>query len=530
MVLTAGFLVLPAYAHAQDEPSAEAAATTIADSTDQANPEVTAADSRVETAPAQDQASPGSDDDTDDRVVSAKPQPGDQSTASLIEESRKMSVGERYPEALDYALFAVAQEDRSEDPYNPALIEPLINLAGAQKKLQLDREAAQSIERAIDLIERDGGIYDARLVAAINDAGRLLQKGGEHERAIGLFLRSQHISHRIDGVFSPDQVPALEQMTRSYIITKNLDKANSTQNFRYMVDIHRLGRVSILLVPSMVKLARFKSSLRLYDDARKLYAEAIQVTEKSLGEKDLALVDLLLGLASVRQDHHELREFREYRRQQAEQLRREASIGHYDAPPQTAVLSSDTARRRQAPARVQGASPGQALAALTRAVQIVDHHQEKVPFADRVAIYVNLGDTYMVLRKKRNGITTYQRAMKLLDTEGKAQDLTEQYFGRPRRLQYKKPRPVASAVGRYADYDGTFAEASFVVQADGSVDDIEMVASNAPFPLRTMFRKEVRRSIYRPRFVDGEPVATKEHLREEFSGTALPANKTPTGN
>ena len=527
MVLAAGFLVLPAYADAQDEPRAEAAATTIADSADQANTEGAAVDSLVETAPVQDRASPGSDDETDDRVVSAKSQRGDLSTAILIEESRKMSAGERYPEALEYALFAVEREDSSEDPYNPELIEPLINLSGTQKDLQLDREAAKSIERAIDLIERDGGIYDARLVAAINDAGRLMQKGGEHERAIGLFLRSQHISHRLDGVFSPDQVPALEQMTQSYIVTKDLGKANSAQNFRYMVDIHRFGRGSILLVPSMVRLARFQSQLRLYDDARKLYDEAIQITETSLGENDLALVDLLLGLASVRQDQRELRD---YRKRKAEQLRHEAGIGYYDSRRHASVLSSDSVKKQQPPKRVQGASPGQALAALTRAVQIVEHHQEKVSFADRVAIYVNLGDMYMVLRKKKSGIKTYQQAMKLLDSEGDAQELKEQYFGRPLRLQYKKPRSVANAVGRYTRHDDTFAEASFVVLADGSVSDIEMVASNAPVLMRSLFRKEVRRSIYRPRFVDGEPVATTAHIREEFAGTALAADAKPAGN
>ncbi len=527
MVLAAGFLVLPAYAYAQDELRAEAAATTTADSADQANTEVAAVDSLVETTPAQDQASSDADDETNDRVVSAKSQQGDLSTAILIEESRKMSAGERYPEALEYAASAVEREDSSEDPYNPELIEPLINLSGTQKDLQLDREAAKSIERAIDLIERDGGIYDARLVAAINDAGRLLQKGDEHERAIGLFLRSQHISHRLDGVFSPDQVPALEQMTQSYIVTKDLGKAVSAQNFLYMVDIHRFGRGSILLVPSMVKLARFQSGLRQYNVARKLYAEAIQITETALGENDLALVDLLRGLASVRQDQRELRD---YRRRKAEQIRREAGIGYYDSRPQISVLSSDSATRNQAPKRVQGASPGQALAALTRAVQIVEHHQEKVSFADRVAIYVNLGDMYMVLRKKKSGITTYQQAMKLLDSEGNAQELKKQYFGRPLRLQYRKPRPLASAVGRYTRYDDTFAEASFVVLADGSVSDIEVVASNAPVLMRSLFRKEVRRSIYRPRFVDGEPVSTTAHIREEFAGAALPANAKPTGN
>ena len=527
LALAVFFLVPPAYVHAQDEPPAGAAATTMADSADRANTEVTLPDSVAETVPAPGRSSPDADDEKDDSIVSSSLSPGDLSSADLLEESQKMTAGERYPEALEYALFAVEREDSSEDPYNPDLIEPLINLASSQRKLQLDRQAAESLDRAIDLIERDGGIYDARLVTPINRAGRLLQQRGEHGQAIELFRRSQHISHRVDGVFSTDQVAALELMTRSYLTTGDLDAANATQNFRYKVDIHRFGWGSILTIPSRVALARFKTSLRLYDDARKLYVEAIQITEDSLGENDLALVDLLLGLASVRQNQRDLQD---YHRARAAQLRRDTSVAYYDYRPQASVLSSDQAKKTRPPARIQGASPGQALAALNRAVQIVDHHQEKVSCAYRFDIYVNLGDTYMLLKKRDRGITTYQQAIELLDSASNAQELKEQYFGRPFLLQYKKPRPLPNAVGRYTNYDGTFAEASFVVRANGSVGEVELVASNAPVPMRTLFRREVRRSIYRPRFVDGEPVATAEHLREEFVGTALAANAKPAGN
>jgi hypothetical protein len=172
-----------------------------------------------------------------------------------------------------------------------------------------------------------------------------------------------------------------------------------------------------------------------------------------------------------------------------------------------------------------------ALAALIRAVQIVDLHQDEVPLIKRFAIYVALGDMYMLNRKTaKNGIATYQMAMQLLDMEDNAEELKEHYFGRPRRLQYRRPRLVANTVGRYTNYDGTFAEASFVVLPNGMVRDVELVATNAPSAMKALFRKEVRRARYMPRFVDGEPVATNEHLREEFAGIALPANAAAAGN
>jgi tetratricopeptide (TPR) repeat protein len=364
-------------------------------------------------------------------------------------------------------------------------------------------------------------------VQAINQAGRLRQKGGDHEQAIELFERSQHISHRVDGVYSMDQVPALDRMTSSYLASGNLNAGNAAQNFRYNIELHQYGRGSILVVPSKVRLARFKSSIRLNDDARRLYLEAIQITENSLGENDLALVELLLGLASVRQDQRALRE---YRQQKMDQLQVDHSLGYYERGPPPVSFSTESAKKSPPPTRIQGTSPGQALAALIRAVQIMDLHQDEVSLANRFEIYVTLGDMYMLLRKRKSGIETYMQALQLLDMADNGEELKEQYFGRPRRLQYRKPRLLANSVGRYTNYDGTFAEASFVVLPNGMVRDVELVATNAPAPMRAMFRKEVRRSIYRPRFVDGEPVATTEHLREEFAGTVLPANAAAAGN
>jgi len=168
--------------------------------------------------------------------------------------------------------------------------------------------------------------------------------------------------------------------------------------------------------------------------------------------------------------------------------------------------------------------------ALKRAVQIVDYHQKEVSTANRAAVYIALGDMYMMNRDRKDAIATYQQAMKILDTVADSGSLKKQYFDRPKRLQYRKPRPVPNSIGKFNNYTGTFAEASFVVRENGSVDHVELLASNAPTPMRTLFRKALRRAIYRPRFVDGEPIATPEFLREEFAGTALPANASPAGN
>ncbi len=447
--------------------------------------------------------------------------PGDLASDQLIEESQKMLLAQRHPDALALARMGIERAGDPENPFGPALIRPIANLASIQALTGNEAEALGNYRRATDLIERDGGIFDARLVEVINGWGRTLQNAGNHDEAINLFFRSQHISHRDDGVYSPDQAAALELMTVSHLAGRDLDSANKAQELLNNVDIHRYGRNSVLAVPSMVRLARFKASVRMLDDAKNLYFAAIHVTENSLGENDIALIDLLLGVASVRQFEQQVREVRQRRMNEAATL---SATGFYDPRIDPAFVSRQTANRQIGPDRVQGATTNQALEALMRALRIVDMHEDTVTAAERMRVHIRLGDLYLKIGKTNLGIETYQKALEIIEAETNSLELADLFFGRPKRLRYIKPRPRINAAGRYTKYDGTFAEASFVVMSNGHVDNVEVTQSTAPASMLTQFRKEVRRSIYRPRFIDGKPVATPELFREEFSDTVSPVN------
>ena len=422
----------------------------------------------------------------------------------LTEESKKLYIGERYPEALEYALSAVKLiEYNSKDIHSLKLIIPLNNLAIIQEKLQYNSDAIKTYKRIIDLVEREGGVFDVRLSALINRTGYLLQKDNKHEQAIELFQLSQHINHRAKGVYNLDQITTLNLMTNSYLLTGELDKANATQNFRYLVNHHVYGQGSLLIVPSMIKLAKFKSMLRLYDDAWLLYTEAIQIIERSLDKKHLSLINLLLELATIMQNQLAFGEYNEMKN-----IQFQFDVNEYDSQ-----SSFNTSQKFRLPPRKSNTK--EAFNALSREVQIMDHHKEKISLANRVAVYVNFGDLCMVTRNKRSqGIAMYIKAIQLLDSESNTEILKQQYFGQPKRLQYRKPKLFENS----DNIDTIFIETTFIVLANGSVKNIKIVVANASVYMRSQFKKEVRKSIYRPKFVNKKPVNAIEHLREEFVG------------
>jgi protein TonB len=62
-----------------------------------------------------------------------------------------------------------------------------------------------------------------------------------------------------------------------------------------------------------------------------------------------------------------------------------------------------------------------------------------------------------------------------------------------------------------------YAVAEFTVTADGRVREAKIVEGDAADAQRSSFLAAISRATYRPRFVDGKPVATaKVRYRESF--------------
>ncbi|MCZ6560702.1 MAG: hypothetical protein O6931_07410 [Gammaproteobacteria bacterium] len=168
---------------------------------------------------------------------------------------------------------------------------------------------------------------------------------------------------------------------------------------------------------------------------------------------------------------------------------------------------------------------------LRRMITIMDEHSDRFPAIERAETYIRLGDWFMITRKPRLAHDAYRSAWQILADEDNATKLLASYFGQPKRLKYFRPRLPQFGPGRYENYDNKYAEVRYSVNEKGVVRNLKIVDSNSPAVMNGNMRSAVRGAIFRPRYVDGQPVVTDDlFLREEFAGTTLPVGAIPADN
>lgn len=147
---------------------------------------------------------------------------------------------------------------------------------------------------------------------------------------------------------------------------------------------------------------------------------------------------------------------------------------------------------------------------LKRAVEILRRHADSNR-SDFVDTLLDLGDWYQVSLARRDAMSRYREALAEAQVPGYVGD---RLFETPRAIVYRdedigierhRPPPDPASFNLY------WARFDFTVTADGDVDDMKVVAAEGPSIYRGQLTEIFKKVRYRPRFVDGEPVAT-EHV------------------
>ncbi|MCZ6687734.1 MAG: hypothetical protein O7C69_08530 [Gammaproteobacteria bacterium] len=407
------------------------------------------------------------------------------SASTPVIEFQAFSTAGQYADALAVAARVIDQASDYPPETRALLVEPLMKLATIQKQADEILGAERAGELAIDLIERNGGIFDPALVEPLVFLAQLQQDNGNHPAALEHLNRAQHIVHRADGVMSPRQLPILARMIKSYSATKQPSRTNLMIEQAYAIRLRHMDENSVEAVPVILEQAEIRAMNGQFRKARELIYLGLEILEGSLPENDPRLFDVLNGLVSVR-----------YK----EQLSGGSGVSGYRL------------------GRKEGTRT------LQRMIAIIEEHPEQFSLVRHAEVYIWLGDWYMITRKIRLSNESYRTAWKILSDQENAAELLANYFGQPRRLRYKKPTPPRRGAGMYEIYYGRFIEVSFSVKENGEAREVRLGISNSPAAMSRRMRQAVMRAIYRPRYVNAQPVVTKNlFLREEFSRGAWPA-------
>lgn len=409
---------------------------------------------------------------TSDTLANEKPTRRDSATLTALrvtatEQLDQLNDEERYDESADVALKIVrlTQEEFGNDARQ--VIRPLMALARAQRNGRKLATAEINVSSAIAIIEKHDGSLSAELVEPLTMLAELHNESGRYEKAIQTFDRALRLNHVNLGFTNFDQFPIMDGLTGSYLSLNKFEEATFYQKSQLEIQQRRLGIDDPETTRAYFKLGRWYSRMNMFDDAILAFQKADRIVRKGLGKSSPARVEGLQGLALVYQ-----------------------KIGNR----------------------------GLASSVLRKALQLIEESPENDPFS-RAQILVALGDSLTREGKLSSAEGRYANAWKALPDDASGLADREFYFGNPVRLEGNLfPRYQRGARGRPArSLKSGSIVIDYSVDARGRVTDASVAESDPPGLMDRSFLSIYRKSLFRPRYVDGAAQASENLLaKHEF--------------
>ncbi|HKL62174.1 MAG TPA: TonB family protein [Woeseiaceae bacterium] len=345
----------------------------------------------------------------------------------------------------------------------------LTNLAIAQQKNGEYEAAVQNYEAAVDIVERVESRLSKHLVNPLRGLGNTYLEAGRPDEAIRTYDRAVHLTHVNYGPQNLEQADLLDALAESFLRLQDMEEASDIQDMSYQLYARRFGEESIEILPALQRRARWLNRLGLFGQERDVWNQAIDVIENEYGEDDLRLIEALNGLA------------RTYL---------------YDIEPTVSNRGEW---------------------ALRRALEIAENHPETTPalVADSL---IDTGNYHTLRGEAQKARRSYREAWDVLSGDEKLAVIRDRRFGQPVQIRFarapayadEETDPTVNPVFRGREFDQGAVVANYTVNARGRTEDITVIESTPPGLMDTEVKRAVRRMVFRPRYVDGQPVSTPD--------------------
>lgn len=422
--------------------------------------------------------------------------PAPASATDAYAEFRRAFDAGRYVEAVPAAQRVLAlAEQRAQDPAAEEVQVALMNL-GLTQHLAADYVAAEaSFLRVIRLIQDSRRPLHQRLARAHAWLARTYHDGARHDLAVVNFEQAIALTRRHEGLLTEQQVPLIEKYIDSLTELGQYQVALQAQRYVLRIATRKYGADSVELVPTLEQIGNWYARVGAYDQARRTLRRAVDLVEAAQGVKSPQLIGPLLAIAAC--DRRQL----------------------LDPTQQPVVVTPDADRATMfhAPAVPEAGSYSptvllvEAEKSLMRAATIAEERPDK-SLAQVADVRTQLGDWYQGRGQVERALPHYQVAWQAAsgtDARIDGKPLVDALFGRPVMLQIARP----DAWNRYASRPREEIEVRTVSidltvdpqgrpQAGRIVDD----SGDARRAEKTL--GALRTARYRPRFEQGQPVAT----------------------
>ena len=379
-------------------------------------------------------------------------------------------------------------------------------------------DALRILEDLLGRVRTKHGQWDMRNVAVLAELGRVQQALGNLRPADGLYRQALHVTRVNQGLHDLSQVDILQDLTEVQVELGDYETANQIQEYALYIQQRTHGQGSPATLPGLYRLAEWWRRTGNIFSARALYEQAVRIIEANYGPRDIRLVDALHGIAGTyRQERYPTRPLVAPEENDFTVTSQTGGMGAMGA--QTPFVDDTRMRLNHY---------GQGEEALLRIVEIVDGQPGVTP-RERAQARLELGDWYIVFDKWSAAFEAYAEVRELLLEAGWDPSRLEEFFGRPTRLVFpipeppRRPGPGSPMVAMQG-----YVEVVYDVSERGRVGRVDVVDSRPDGLLDFRTRKAIRSARFRPRFEDGEAVATEDmRYRHEFVYFEAPEESGP---
>jgi tetratricopeptide (TPR) repeat protein len=363
-----------------------------------------------------------------------------------------------YQGALKPAQQVVKELDGTKDPQLPT---DIATLARVQAELK-DFDAAElNYLKAIDLIGKAEGQFSTSLIAPYEGLGRSYIRSREFDKAVTALEEARHLNQRSLGLFNVEQTPIIDDLTTAYLGLGDTVTAESLQQESLTDAVRRFGANSPKTIPFHYRLASYYSDSRLRSAAREQYETVVKLVENQDEANSTALLRPLRELLGI-----------------------------------DLLLGGERDDERN------------------RLLDILGSDSNLDP-TERALSLAALGDWSTAKDDPATAKQYYSQAYELLrDTPGRSPD---EAFGTPRMIDFVEPLSAVDRGESPRPYAWGTIELTFDVSADGRASHVAVANANPAHLMDTAYSQRIRETHFRPRVVNGEPVATGNvHFTQHF--------------
>jgi TonB family protein len=407
-------------------------------------------------------------------------------------------------------LVAAARDKATQQPL--ALADALVLLGNAQYGAKNYDAAEKAYTEAMQTVEQHAGAASPKMLDPLRGLGYTFAASNRHKEAVPPLERALLIDRRSYGLYDIGQQNVLRQLAES--LFKSGRTADAERHVAYLVQLgeRAYGRNDPRQVPILCFAAAWHADVGDFIGARAIYRRAIQLVEQKLGPNDPAAVEPLRALANT--FTQELYYSTLGLRTQA--MNRDRMPADADGTP-----SIDA---RQNPRYLN--SEGEK--ALDRAIKILEQ-QPPSAHDTLLTTLIQAGDWFQIKHDPDRALSYYRRAAAVNATltsaaatsnAGDSPAAEPAPLSFPVRLYYPSPARSGRTTTLPADQvDERFVEVQFTVTDEGEVSDAKITGSSGTPREASDALNAIRAARFRPKFVNGEPVATTGMTNREVFRT-----------